>query len=273
MSVYKIDKKIKRFEIFQPKTTLVNWYNNQSNKPDILLNASLYSNLSTPCGTIWNDSKLVNNEGNGFGFGTTDGKTVQFGSPWGNTWKDYITGYYGIVQSGKVMSPPWVDKYVFDKALNRIAFGIMRDEKLAIICEDSKTISQFANNAASYGFRHLCNLDGGGSRALLWMGKWIYTSSRTPYNAIAIWLEDDNRIQDQNNVQIKSGELKIVCTKKTQTYNEKGMIEVGRYISPNDMCIIKQNIRSNLLINISYPTSSGMRTAFIKNLENFSEIV
>lgn len=51
------------------------------------------------------------------------------------------------------------------------------------------------------------------------------------------------------------------------------MIEVGRYISPNDMCIIKQNIRSNLLINISYPTSSGMRTAFIKNLENFSEIV
>ena len=269
MSVYKIDKKIKRFEIFQPKTTLVNWYNNQSDKPDILLNASLYSNLSTPCGTIWNDNRLVNNEGNGFGFGTTDGKTVHFGSPWGNTWRDYITGYYGLVQSGKVIDPPWTDNYVFDKALNRIAFGIMRDEKLAIICEDSKTILQFANNAASQGFKHLCNLDGGGSRALLWMGKWIYTSSRTPYNAIAIWLEDEPKVE----VELKENEMRVICKKKTSTYNAKGSIEIGRSIAVKDECIIQKDIKNGLLIKISYPTSSGMRTAFIKNLENFSEIV
>ena len=32
MSVYKIQKKIKRFEIFKPGTTLKNWYNKQTDK-------------------------------------------------------------------------------------------------------------------------------------------------------------------------------------------------------------------------------------------------
>ena len=61
-------------------------------------------------------------------------------------------------------------------------------------------------------FKSLCNLDGGGSRALLWMGKWIYTSSRTPYNAIAIWLEDGN------DIEIGDGNLKVKCKKKTSVY-------------------------------------------------------
>lgn len=269
MSVYKIQKKIKRFEIFKPGTTLKNWYSRQTDKPDILFNASLYTNTSKPCGTIWDNGVLVSNQGKGFGFGTTDGKTIGFGQPWDKQWRDYLTGYYGLVQDGKVIDPPWKDSYVFDQALNRIAFGLTKDNCPAVICENGKTITQFAKNAVTQGFQQLCNLDGGGSRALLWMGKWIYTSSRTPYNAIAIWLEDEPKVE----VELKENEMRVICKKKTSTYNAKGSIEIGRSIAAQDECIIQKDIKNGLLIEISYPTSSGMRTAFIKNLENFSEIV
>lgn len=269
MSVYKIPRKIKRFEIFQPRMTLKNWYAKQTNKPDILFNASLYTSTNKPCGTIWNDGVMVSDQGNGFGFGTIDKKTVEFGSPYNKKWYDYLTGYYGLVQNGKAIDPPWTDTYVFNKALTRIAFGQMKDGTLAVFCEDNKTIKTFSADAVRQGFQQLCNLDGGGSRALLWMGKWIYTSSRTPYNAIAIWLEDEPKVE----VELKENEMKVICKKKTSTYNAKGSIEIGRSIAVKDECIIQKDIKNGLLIEISYPTSSGMRTAFIKNLENFSEIV
>ena len=269
MSVYKIQKKIKRFEIFKPGTTLKNWYNKQTDKPDILFNASLYTSTSKPCGTIWDNGVLVSNQGKGFGFGTTDRQTVQFGQPWDKQWHDYLTGYYGLVQNGQAITPPWKDSYVFDQALNRIAFGQTKDNCLAIICENGKTITQFAKNAVAQGFQQLCNLDGGGSRALLWMGKWIYTSSRTPYNAIAIWLEDEGPKEEVKNVN--ENEMQVECVRKTLTYNKQGLRELGRFISAKDICVIKKEIEDNLLIEISYPTSSGMRTAYIKSLENFSK--
>lgn len=269
MSIYKIPRKIKRFEIFQPRMTLKNWYAKQTNKPDILFNASLYTSTNKPCGTIWNDGVMVSDQGNGFGFGTIDKKTVEFGSPYNKKWYDYLTGYYGLVQNGKSIDPPWTDTYVFNKALTRIAFGQMKDGTLAVFCEDNKTIKTFSADAVRQGFQQLCNLDGGGSRALLWMGKWIYTSSRTPYNAIAIWLEDEPKVE----VELKENEMRVICKKKTSTYNAKGSIEIGRSIAVKDECIIQKDIKNGLLIKISYPTSSGMRTAFIKNLENFSEIV
>lgn len=263
MSVYKIPRKIKRIEIFQPKTTLKKWYSKQTDKPDILFNASLYTSTNKPCGTIWNDGVMVSDQGNGFGFGTMDKKTVEFGSPYNKKWYDYLTGYYGLVQDGKAIDPPWKDAYVFDKALTRIAFGQLKDGTLAIFCEDGKTIKTFAANAVKQDFENLCNLDGGGSRALLWLGKWVYTSTRTPYNAIAIWLEDGN------DIEIEDGNLKVKCTKKTSVYNKSGRIEIGRSISVGDICSLNTTVASNLLIEITYPVSSGTRTAYIKNLENF----
>ena len=153
MSIYKIPRKIKRFEIFQPRMTLKNWYAKQTNKPDILFNASLYTSTNKPCGTIWNDGVMVSDQGNGFGFGTIDKKTVEFGSPYNKKWYDYLTGYYGLVQNGKAIDPPWTDTYVFNKALTRIAFGQMKDGTLAVFCEDNKTIKTFSADAVRQGFQ------------------------------------------------------------------------------------------------------------------------
>lgn len=274
MPAYKIPRKIARFEIFQPKTTLKSWLSKQNDKPDILFNASLYTSTNKPCGTIWNDGVMVSDQGNGFGFGTTDGKTVEFGSPYSKKWRDYITGYYGLVQNGKAIDPPWKDSYVFDKALNRIAFGQFKSGDFAIFCENGKTIKQYASNAERSGFKFLCNLDGGGSRALYWLGKWIYTSTRTPYNAVAIWLEPEKTIVKPS---ISTGKevssVRVVCNVQTKVYNSSGKVEIGRYITKGDICELRNKLDlDNLQIEIVYPAGNNMRTAYIKDLSNFTKL-
>lgn len=191
MSVYALPRKIQRFEIFRPGMPLKTWLDKQTDKPDILLNCSLYHANGKPIGTIIEDGKMVNNAGGGFGFGTADGASVGFGGPWSNAWKDYVTGYYGIVQQGKAVSKPWADGYVFDQKLSRVAFGQLKDGRYAVFTANGVNIDQMAVQGVQAGFESLCNLDGGGSRALYWLGRWVHISTRTPYNAIAIWLEKD----------------------------------------------------------------------------------
>lgn len=191
MSVYALPRKIHRFEIFQPGLPLKTWLDKQSDKPDIVLNCSLYHANGKPIGTIIEDGKMVNNAGGGFGFGTADGASVGFAGPWDKAWKDYVTGYYGIVQQGKAVSKPWADGYVFDQKLFRIAFGQLKDGRFAVFTANGVNIDQMAIQGVQAGFESLCNLDGGGSRALYWLGSWVHISARTPYNAIAIWLEKD----------------------------------------------------------------------------------
>lgn len=191
MSTYILPRKIKRFEIFRPGMPLKTWLDKQTDKPDVLLNCSLYHANGKPIGTIIADGKMVNNAGGGFGFGTADGASVGFGGPWSKAWKDYVTGYYGIVQQGKAVSKPWADGYVFDQKLSRIAFGQLKDGRYAVFTANGVNIDQMAIQGVQAGFESLCNLDGGGSRALYWLGRWVHISTRTPYNAIAIWLEPE----------------------------------------------------------------------------------
>ena len=191
MSTYILPRKIQRFEIFRPGMPLKTWLDKQSDKPDILLNGSLYQSSGKPIGTIIEDGKMVNNAGGGFGFGTTDGFSVGFGGPWAKAWRDYVTGYYGIVQQGKAVSKPWADGYVFDQKRSRIAFGQLKDGRYAVFTANGVNIEQLAAQGVQAGFESLCNLDGGGSRALYWLGSWAHTSTRAPYNAIAIWLEPE----------------------------------------------------------------------------------
>ena len=266
MPNYIIEQEIERFDIFRPYKPLTKWYSEQSDKPDILLNASLYSSTYVPCGTIYNDGKLVSDQGKGFGIGTVDKHTVEFGGPWDRPWFDYITAYYGLVQSGKaITTPPWTDKYVFGNALNRIAIGRMKDGKVVIATANVKKLDAFATESQKAGIVDLVNLDGGGSRAFLWKGKWLYTSTRTPYNAIAIWLKDEK-------TQVEGGEksMKVVCTAKTATYDKWGNVEKGRYISKGDACTIVNTVLDTLQVQIEYPISGGKtRTAYVKDLGNF----
>lgn len=259
-----ITEDIARVEIIRPGKPLHKWMAGQSDRPDILFNASLYTSEGKPCGTILSGGNLVSDQGKGFGFGTVDGRAVLFGGPWDRKWRDYLTGYYGLVQDGKAVAKPWVDKYVFDSKLSRIAFGQRGDGRCGILCANGMTAEELAALGVREGFVSLCNLDGGGSRALYWQGQWIYTSGRTPYNAVAIWL--DKQTEEDDGMTVK-------CNKKTSVYTVEGKLQSGRYIDAGDICTLGREVSEiGLCVRVEYPTSSGKRTAYVKDLGNFARV-
>ena len=262
MSVYIFPRAVRRAEIIRPGCPLTAWYKKQTEKPDILFNASLYHGNGKPIGTLIEGGVMTYNAGNGFGVGIRGGK-LGFGTPW-QGWTDYLSAYYGVVQNGKAMDVPFRDPYVFGKALNRIAFGELADGTTAILTANGVKIERLREMGINAGFRSLCNLDGGGSRALLWLGNWVHTSSRTPYNAVAVWLEDDASTEEEEEA------MEVKCIKKTQTYTALGIPESGRYIDKGDACTLYAAITGNLMLRITYPVPGGKRTAYIKDLGNFT---
>lgn len=195
-----------RAVIFRPGMPLKDWLAKQKDKPFALINASLYESATVPVGTIIENGKVAHNAGSGFGFGVMPDGTAGFGSPWLG-WRDYITGYTGLRQNGVYVAPAFQDAYVFASKLQRIGIG-EKGGKLLIVTGDNMTIAQFGQ---SEPLDSLVNLDGGGSRYLYYNGKTIYSSSRTPYNAIAFYKNDTKDKED--------GKTKIYISPSSQPAN------------------------------------------------------
>ena len=169
----------------RPATNLTQWAAAQH--PDALCNASLYDmKTRVPVGTVIESGQLVHNDGNGYGVGIIGGK-LEFGKPWDRAWEFYLTGYTACVQEGKYVPPAFTDRYVFDCALARIGMARMRDGRVCVVTDDGVTLKQFADHAVAQGVETLANLDGGGSRHLLYDGATVYSSLRVPYNALAFY--------------------------------------------------------------------------------------
>lgn len=64
--------------------------------------------------------------------------------------------------------------------------------------------------------------------------------------------------------------LTAIATKRQPVYTASGVEEPNRYIDKNDRCTLGQ-ITQNLLIPVTYPTSTGTRDAFVKSLEGFTQ--
>ena len=174
-----------RASYVRPGTNLTAWAAAQ--RPDALCNASLYDmKTRVPVGTVIESGQLVHNDGNGYGFGVADGKIV-FGRPWDRAWDFYLTGYTACVLDGQYVPPSFTDRYVFDCALARIGMARMKDGRVCVVTDDGVTLKQFAEHAIAQGADILVNLDGGGSRHLVYGGKTVYASGRVPYNAIAFY--------------------------------------------------------------------------------------
>lgn len=172
-------------QIVRPGMTLTAWA--AQNRPFALCNASLYDFATrVPIGTIFEDGQLVHDDGNGYGIGVFSDQKLCFGTPFEVQWKDFLTGYNSPVQNGKYIEPTFQDAYVFGCRLARIGVGY-RQGKTYLVTDDGVTLKEFAQNAISMGLTVLVNLDGGGSRHLLYNGSLIYQSPRVPYNALAFF--------------------------------------------------------------------------------------
>ena len=168
--------------------TMGQWYAAQVDKPDMMINGSLWDERGA-IGTIWQDGKLVRNEGNGFGFGVNKACGWGFADPWGVSWRDYITGYPALVKAGKALSDS-VDGYVMNSKTKRSAVAAAGN-RLYFITADNMTVAGLRKALVSFGVYSAINLDGGGSSRLLVNGKAVNspTDDRRCPNAIAVWLK------------------------------------------------------------------------------------
>ena len=168
--------------------TMGQWYAAQEEKPDMLMNASLWDKTGA-IGTIWQDGRLVRNEGNGFGFGVNKAGGWGFADPWGVSWRDYITGYPALVKAGKALSDS-VDSYVMNSRAKRSAVAAAGN-RLYFITADNMTVAGLRAALVSFGVYSAIGLDGGGSSRLFVNGKAVNspTDDRRCPNAIAVWLK------------------------------------------------------------------------------------
>lgn len=249
--------------------TVAAWYKRQNSKPLAVFNASLYAwnakdKKMLPVGIVFEGGRLICGEGNGLGFGYAAGGPWEFATSWAKRWDDYITGY-ALVQGGAAVPNPAVyygdDRNLYEGRHTRIAVGRDNRGRLMVIASDkAMTLVEFKVYCLSVGAVDAINLDGGGSRHLIYDGSAVISSPRTPYNIIAIYGETEKREENP---------MKVKCTKKTSTYTADGKLETNRYIDAGDICTITPEVNANLVIPITYPSGSTTRAAYIKDLANF----
>ena len=140
--------------------TMDEWYAQQAEKPDVMMNASLWDGKGA-IGTIWQAGQLVRNEGTGFGFGVNKAGGWGFGDPWAVSWQDYITGYPALMRDGKALNHS-VDSYVMTAKTKRSVIAAAGD-RLYLIAADGMTVAQLRAALVQFGVYSAINLDGGGS--------------------------------------------------------------------------------------------------------------
>ena len=158
----------------QPRETLSNFYNRQTVKPTVLINAGLFSFKDGR--TLYNviDEGKVVSEYKwfkwGFGISKEHNKFV-FGSSDNKAFTDFMTGYPVLVNNGKSCAP-----WTYATELNYKALRTMvgyNDNKVFIVMVDKPGLgfNAMASLMIRIGCKYAINLDGGGSSRCLVNGK------------------------------------------------------------------------------------------------------
>lgn len=245
---------------------------------DLVINASIFD-----MGTGEILSKIVDNGHTygksaaswGLGF-SSDGSIVK---TWDNGQKcpNYIGPYSYAVVDSQVKDGLKETSY-----RGRMLIGIT-EKSLVVLGFDDSDPSRCGTTTACEGMlgrgcTFAINLDGGGS--VQWASKNgdygnCYSARKVPA-FVCIYLKESADIPngDDDNTATTNGKddkkLRTVATKKMNVYDKYGKKESGRYISKNDVCEIGP-IAANMLVEVTYPVSSGTRTAYVKSLENFTQ--
>lgn len=196
-----------------------------------------------------------------WGVAFVDGKTPRLS--WDNGVKapEFIGPFSSAVYGG-VIGDGKNDK---DKR-GRTAIGLTGDEFVVLCIPDNHkermTTATLCQYMKDKGCTFAINLDGGGSSQFVSPNSQ-YSSGRKCPAWLAIWLEHEDEEKTADTTTIK-----CVCTNKTYTLDASGKKEGNRYIDAGDICTL-DGITDNCLIEVTYPTSKGKRTAYIKSLEAF----
>ena len=194
--------------------TMGEWYARQEDKPDAMLNGSLWDSKGA-IGTIWKDGELQRNEGGGFGIGEVGGGWA-FGEPWEQPWQNYITGTPALIRAGKATGahmPLERDEVARTRRSAVCGAGLF----LYLVTGQGLTLRQFTEQLQAFGMYQALNLDGGGSSRLMVDGVPINapTDNRRCPNAVAVWLVKENDEKEEGESKMKS----IYLSPSTQENN------------------------------------------------------
>lgn len=229
---------------------------------DYVLNGTLFNMTAfTPANWLVVNGNTLSQLGNPFGYAMSDDKiTFCYANQAGGT--DFVGSYPLLIRNGKIDSEGVPAGLGGKRA--RSAMGLTKDSVVLFCAPESEglTLSALASKMLAIGCENAINFDGGASSQCDFRGLRV-TSSRIVLDYVCIWLKEEK--------QTGGKFLNAICTKKTSTLTAQGKTEIGRYIAKGDKCVINGVINDKLLIEISYPTSAGMRKAYIKSLENFTQ--
>lgn len=230
---------------------------------DIVLNAAAYNMTNFQVdGALTIDNKAYGTGRAGLGFAFKD-NIYKWNYLNGLKYPDFIGGFGLLLQNGEVkITNPMPDKN------GRTALGITADGELVIMVIGKEDFNACNTDELAQKMRQLncvnaINLDGSYSSQVIAPNHTI-ASARAVNNYICIWLN-----KSQTAPVAPQAMYSAKCTQKVQTLGPDGKAEDGRYIAIGDLCKIYTSILPGLLIKVDYPTSSGMRTAYVKTLEYF----
>lgn len=183
----------------QPKETLGDFYNRQTDKPDVLVNAGFFATSTGE--TVFNvvDDGIVYSTNPKYKWGigiTKEHKDIKYGSIEyaSNGFVDFVSGYPPLVDNG-VSCAPWT----FANEINYKALRTMigyNDTTIFIVTVDKPgmTFNTMASLMISIGCKYAVNLDGGGSSRCMVNGKVINTptENRKVDSMIAVYLNKSN---------------------------------------------------------------------------------
>lgn len=251
-------KEIKKFGLMQINDTIENWYSKQTQRPEWVINATLFSyGTYKPIGTVSIDGARVSDQGNGYGIGTTEHGEILCGRPYDRVWYDYLTGYPPLVVDGKGFDWGNWDAGVTNGVTNRSAVGMRGDDLYFITAYAS--CAGLRQECLDLGLDNAYNLDGGGSSLLLHWG--VPVNKPTEDRKISTILAAYTYNEEPAPYQAKT-------KRQLSTYNVAGEIEAGRYVGNGDIIRVYPELSPNMLVRVEYPLiKGGWRGAFLRNLE------
>lgn len=250
--------------------TMGEWYEKQTDKPDAMINGSLWDSKGA-IGTIWKDGQLQRNEGGGFGIGEV-GNGWAFGEPWEQPWENYITGTPALIRAGKATGdhmPLERDEVASTRRSAVCGAGLF----LYLVTGHGLTLKQFTEQLQAFGMYQALNLDGGGSSRLMVGGKAINapTDNRRCPNAVAVWLvkESDTETEDKKEEEGESKMKSIYLSPSTQENN----VGAGSYGTEERrmneiMDLIENQLRGKYILYRNRPEMSLQQVVADSNAKN-----
>lgn len=266
------------FKIVPLKGINQNQFQQQYN-PIAQINGSLFNNYNDPIGTVIYDGNMVKNSGKGYGVGIyEDG--ISFGSPWTKVWKDYISGYPGLIANGEKITWTIQDNAVFNSSTRRSAIARKGNRIYFVTTVGGMTLQKFTDTLFNLEMEDAINLDGGGSSRLYCEGECINnpTDNRKIANVIAAWennnLEKEDEILSTKTICVDAGhgvETAGKCSPDKSYYEHEFNLYVAKRIeyhlkrhgfnvvmtrndehdvSLNERCKISNNAKADAFISV-----------------------